>query len=482
MNIPATKVFKDTWDAINARNADGTRRYKLICQEGSSRSSKTWSDFLILYLIASSRQIITISVLRDTAIDCRDLVETEWKKWANDPMSRWKQLEKGEIDIHQYQKFIRKENLTQWFVENKTLHTWTHKQTGSVIRFTGLDDEDKVMGMTQNICWVNEPYRFPHEVYKQLSQRTSEFILLDWNPKKTHWVELEKLRDDTITLKSTYRDNPFCPDQSRKQIESYQPVKRCSLFVRKALADTELFTYDCITNPAGFPKWEVAELVRCRYNESVKTASEYHWSVFGLGEKSERPNRIFRFEKMALADYHALDLPRYTYCDWGVVDPWAVGEAKYQDGCLYIHELNYASENEIRASLTDTDRAHIDAREEGMVSWRFERMGVPYNQTIVCDPNRKMKILALRAAGWEYAVAAPKPPGSIIDGISLISGLKVYYTDTSKNIEFEQENYSRKVDTYGVVQEEPEDIDNHHMDGIRYIGAFLQAEGIIRGI
>lgn len=476
MNIPATKVFSDTWAAIQSK------QYKLIVQEGSSRSSKTWGDFLILYLIAVSRQMITITVLRDTAIDCRDIVETEWIKWATDPLSRWKELEDGKISIQQYQQYIRRENLLQYFVENKTKHTWTAKTTGSVIRFTGLDDEDKVMGMTQNICWINEPYRFPHEVYKQLSQRTSDFILLDWNPKKTHWVEQEKQRNNTITLKSTYKDNPFCPDESRKQIESYQPVRACSLFKRGAISDNELFTYDVIANPASFPAWEIAELVRCRYNEKVKTASDYHWSVFGLGEKAERPNRIFRWEKMDLADYYALQLQEYYYSDWGMVDPWAVGAGKYRDGCLYLHELNYDSENVIRERLTTTERAQIDGQEEGMVSWMFEKMNVPKTGTIVCDPNRRLKILALRQAGWEYAIAAPKPPGSIIDGISLLSGLRVYYTHTSENIEHEQENYSRKVNNYGEVLEEPEDIDNHHIDGSRYLATFLQNEGVIRGI
>jgi hypothetical protein len=38
------------------------------------------------------------------------------------------------------------------------------------------------------------------------------------------------------------------------------------------------------------------------------------------------------------------------------------------------------------------------------------------------------------------------------------------------------------VDRYGIVLEEPEDIDNHLMDPSRYIALFLQARGIIKRV
>jgi len=75
-----------------------------------------------------------------------------------------------------------------------------------------------------------------------------------------------------------------------------------------------------------------------------------------------------------------------------------------------------------------------------------------------------------------------KPPGSILDGIDLLDNLEVFYTDCSKNIEYEQENYSREVDKYGVVQDEPEDCDNHLMDPTRYIVLWLQKLGVIKKV
>ena len=92
-----------------------------------------------------------------------------------------------------------------------------------------------------------------------------------------------------------------------------------------------------------------------------------------------------------------------------------------------------------------------------------------------------MKIAILRRFGW-VALAANKPKGSIIDGIDLLLNLDVYYTSDSADIEYEQENYSRKVDNHGVVQEDPEDTDNHTLDAIRYGALYWQAKGLIKKI
>lgn len=479
INIPATKVFVDTWDAIVSR------RYKLICQEGSSRSSKTWSDFLVWFKYNYENANKVTTILRDTATDCRDIVETEFIKWMSDPCNRTAQFEDGVINVQELNKFLIIENLKNFFVRDKTKHTWTFKHNGSTIRFTGLDDEDKVMGMTQNVAQINEPYNFPHEVYKQLSQRTSDFIIVDWNPKKKHWVDQEKAREDSIVLRSTFRDNPFCPDKQKKQLLSYQPLSHCEVVERGLITERDALVYQIADNKLEFSLKQIEELSRCVLNESQFTASKYHWEVYGLGLHSEIPNRIFKWSPISISEFHDLRVPSYYYSDWGAVDPWAIGEVKYYDGALYVRELNYASENEIRAKLTPTELAQINGTgEEGIITWMFNRLGVDKESYVICDTNRPNKIIALRNGGWDYAggisredVGASK--SEVVDGIDLLNNLRVYYTSDSKNLEYEQENYSRKVDRYGIVLEEPEDRNNHCIDGIRYVALFLQAQGVI---
>jgi phage terminase large subunit len=152
-----------------------------------------------------------------------------------------------------------------------------------------------------------------------------------------------------------------------------------------------------------------------------------------------------------------------------------------QDGNLYVHELNYQSENEIRAKLNNTElhqvNSHEQAEEVGIVNMYFDKLNISKNSEIICDWNRPMKIASLRRLGYEYA--NPSPSKSIKDGIDLLDNLRVYVTSNSTNIIYEQENYSRKVDRYGVILEEPEDFNNHTIDAIRYVALYLQSKGII---
>ena len=145
----ATKVFQDTWEATQSGI------YKLIEQKGSSRSSKTWSDFQVIFLDLYENPMTTCTILRDTQKSCREIIEVDWVKWLSDPLSRKIELEEGLIDITQFDKLIKNESLLKYFLRNKTNHTWTFLHNKSFIRFTGLDDEDDAMGMTQDICWIN---------------------------------------------------------------------------------------------------------------------------------------------------------------------------------------------------------------------------------------------------------------------------------------------------------------------------------------
>lgn len=368
----------------------------------------------------------------------------------------------------------------RWLVGNKfnATKTFLRYASGSKIEAHGADDTVSIHGLTQDVAWLNEPYKISKDIFDQIDQRTTEFILIDWNPRLAHWIEDLERDPKTLIIHSTFLDNPFCPDAQRDKILSYQPVSASRLVLDKKLDPEAAANYDCIANPRGFTLVQVSELKRCQDNHYKRSASAYNWSVYGLGEKAEKPNRIYRWDEISTAEYHALAARKYYWSDWGTVDPWAFGEAKYYDGALYVHELNYASENVLRDRLSFTERAQVgDDPETGIVVWLLRKLGVPLDSEIICDSNRKMKILGLRAAGWDYAIGVSKK--EIVDGISLLSDLKIYYTQTSVNIKHEQENYSREVDRYGAILEKAEDFNNHHMDGIRYVASYLQDQGVI---
>ena len=455
--IRATVVFEKNWDAIHARNPDGSRKYRYIINEGSSRSSKTRSLIQVFYLYALQNTSKRLSVWRDTKKDCRDTV-------GHDVRSAFPDMP-----------------FSNTITFNKTEAVYTFP-TASVFEINGNDEPSKIHGYNGHAIWLNEPYKFSRESFDQLDMRAEDFVVIDWNPQQAHWIDDLKKDPRAHVIHSTFQDNPYCPPEQKTKILSYQPVKFASVVTDEILSEAEAKAYNLTENPAGLTEKQVKELARCKENERKGSASAYNWSVYGLGLKAEKPNRIFSWTEISDDEYNALDATRYYGVDWGTVDPWGIVEAKYYDGALYLRELNYRSENQIREDLTPTEIEQVEAMDEGLVRWMFERLGVPKNGVTVCDDNRPLKVRALREAGWDYAITATKGQGSVVDGIGLLEKLKVYYTTSSKNLAYEQENYERKVDRYGIVMEEPEDRDNHLIDPTRYIATFLQINGTIKTI
>ena len=459
--MQATVVFKKNWDAIHERNSDGSNKYRYIINKGSSRSSKTISIIQIADLYCRMHKSKRWTVWRNTKTDCKKTVLSDMIKYF-----KGNNLYKKGNDF------------------NKTESVFTYT-TDSVIEIHGTDDEETVHGLTQDVIHVNEPYQISRDTFDQLDMRTSDFVFIDYNPKKGHWVEDIAKDKRAIIIHSTFKDNPFCPPEQRNKILSYQPVEACELVKNGLIIESDLITYDFKENKLNFTEKQINEALRCIENENKNSASLFNWQVYGLGEKAEKPNRIFKFKEISDIEYQNIDLPVFYGCDWGKVDPWGIVEAKYKDGDLYLHEKNYLSENQWREKINASERNIInaydnddDVQNEGIVTWIFEKLNIPMDRPVICDNNRPVKIALLRRKGYEIHLAQ-KPKGSILDGIDLIENLNVYYTKSSTYLAYEQENYSRKTDKFGTILEEPEDKDNHLMDCIRYIVTHLQSEGIL---
>lgn len=459
MKHGVTPVFIANWVAINKRNPDGSRKYKYIINTGSSRSSKTYSliDCFDKYARENSNKRLT--AWRDTKTDCRKTV-------LNDTLKHHKKT-----DRYQNGYFFNKTESIFFYNNNST------------VEIHGTDDEETVHGLTQDAAWLNEPYKISKDTFDQIDQRTSDFIFIDWNPKKNHWIDILSKQDNAIVIHSTFEHNPFCPDEQRKKILSYKPLSYTKAVESKKIrSEHEAKKYDIEKNPLNLSEIEIDDLKLCLSNEEKRTAEKYKWEVYGLGIKGERPNRIFNFKEILYSEYLSIQKPVFYGTDWGVVDPMGIIEAKYYDGKLYLHELNYKSETQLKDELSPTEKSQIQKNiEEGFLMWFFQKLGIDNSRPVVCDNNRPMKIIALRKAGFERAIACKKYPGSIIDGIDMLNNLEVYYTHTSENIKYEQENYSREVDKRtGEVLEEPEDQNNHLMDPARYVVQFLFDMGIIK--
>jgi phage terminase large subunit len=317
---------------------------------------------------------------------------------------------------------------------------------GSFIKFIGLDKEDIGKGLRSDVMFVNEANKTKFDTFRELTSRAKR-VIIDFNPNKKFWFHTEVMdRSDCDYINLTFLDNEFLSEEEQNEILRYKQKG---------------------------------------YDATGQVINQYWanmWQVYGLGKIGQVEGRIYNWKTIDYIEYLNIEKQTYYGCDWGLVDPFAIVEVKYHDGNLYVHELNYKSENELRKNLTTTELHQINAnQDEGLVSWMFTKLNIPKDKIIVCDSNRPTKIIALRRSGWEYAVSVGGKT-RLIDRIGTMQGLNVYYTSTSKNIEFEQENYSYQKDRFGVTLENPEDGNDHLINAIEYIAQKLFEMNIIKNI
>ena len=317
---------------------------------------------------------------------------------------------------------------------------------GSFIKFIGLDKEDIGKGLRSDVMFVNEANKTKFDTFRELTSRAKR-VIIDFNPNKKFWFHTEVMdRPDCDYINLTFLDNEFLSEEERTEILRYKTKG---------------------------------------YDANGQVINQYWanmWQVYGLGKIGQVEGRIYNWKSIDYIDYLNIEKQTYYGCDWGLVDPWGIVEVKYHDGNLYVHELNYKSENELRRNLTTTESHQINAnQDEGLVSWMFTKLNIPKDKIIVCDSNRPTKIIALRRSGWEYAVSVGGK-SRLLDRIGTMQGLNIYYTSTSKNIEFEQENYSYQKDRFGVTLENPEDGNDHLINAIEYIAQKLFEMNIIKNI
>jgi phage terminase large subunit len=303
-------------------------------------------------------------------------------------------------------------------VFNKTESIYTFSN-GSTIEFMGGDEENRVHGFQGDIAHLNEPYKFGLEAFNQIDMRTSGYLIIDWNPKNKHWIDEVSKRDNAIVIHSTYKDNPFVPEEQKKKILSYDP-----------------------SNP---------------YNVEQGTADAYLHAVYALGLKAEKPNRIFKgWKTLADKDFYKIPFQTYYGLDFGLSAPTSLVAMKFDgDENYFFKEILYKPLNDIKGSLTD----------------EFESLGIEKHVQIICDSGNELnkeESRKLKNAGYNV-IQAKKGSGSISAGIETMQKSKIHYTTDSLNIENEYENYSWKV-WQGIQMDVPEENgDDHALDAMKYV-------------
>jgi len=167
------------------KKAYDSKQFRAIVNEGSSRSSKTFSEMQLAAYISQHPEIYggkEISVVSPSL--------PHLKKGAR----------KDFLDVAQDWQFFREDDF------NRTDNLYTFKK--GYIEFFGAEDAKKVRGPGRDILIVNEANLISFETYTQLAMRTRETIFLDYNPADEYsWVYNVADKPGNKKIHSTYKNN-----------------------------------------------------------------------------------------------------------------------------------------------------------------------------------------------------------------------------------------------------------------------------------
>jgi len=245
---------------------------------GGTRSGKTYA--ILQYLIVQGLQSPTdIVVVRKTVPSLKQTVIKDFKNIM---------VGLGIWDTEAYNISDR-------------LYTF---HNGSTINFLNTDDPEKLRGVKSNILFIDEVSQIDEESYFQLSIRCEGQIILAFNPTVSpyHWL---RQMEDCERFVTTYKDNPFLPEQMVKEIEGLQ-----------------------LKNPK-------------------------YWKIYGLGEYAANDKAIFNFQivdEMPVCELVAIGM------DFGYSNDENAMVAVHKKGdMLYLRELLYE-----KGMVTNDIIKHID--------------------------------------------------------------------------------------------------------------------------
>ena len=187
MNIKTTKVFEEIENNID--------NYRMISCRGGSRSGKTYNIciWIVVYCLRNTGKTITIVRKNYPSLKgsvMRDFIEVLDKFGKYNPN-----------DLHKQEMY--------------------YELNGNTIEFLNADDEQKLRGRRRDLLWINESNELHRDEYTQLAIRTTDKIILDYNPSDIDsWIYEEEEKDTCYWFKTTFLDNPLLSQEIIDEIKS----------------------------------------------------------------------------------------------------------------------------------------------------------------------------------------------------------------------------------------------------------------------
>ena len=282
---------------------------KIIVQQGGTRSGKTYNILLFLifeYCLKNTGKTITIS--RKTFPSVRATV------------------------MRDFIAILKQYNLYTEEHHNKS--SSEYNLNDNLVEFISVDQPQKIRGRKRDLLFINEANELDYEDWQQLIFRTTEKIILDYNPSdEYHWIYDRVLnRDDVEFYKTTYLDNPFLNQGIIKEIER------------------------------------------------LKETDEQYWQIYGLGEKGISKATIFNYIEVPHIPYDA-ELVSYGADAGYTNDPSALVSVYKKDHNIYIKEHLYRTmmttrdiSDVLKQEVVNRSPIYFDAAEPRLID-ELRRMG-----------------------------------------------------------------------------------------------------------
>lgn len=284
-------------------------------------------------------------------------------------------------------------------------------RSGWVIEFLGAIDEQNAKQGRRQYLFVNEANGISWPIFWQYAKRTRIRTYIDYNPSSPFWAH-DKLINTTKDSNDLH-------------------------------ADVQLIISDHRHNPF---------LSKADHDKTESIKDPELWKVYARGLTGNLSGLIYPdWKQIPFNDYPKDADNLFGGQDFGYTNDPSGGVKMVRLGNkVFIDELCY---------------------EPGIPPQRlyqiYKAVGFDDEQPVYCEHDgdmiRQLRMLEL------MAIPARKGPNSIKPGILKVKEYDIYYTDRSKNIDFERKRYMwiKNPDT-GKFLNVPTDADNHLMDAIRY--------------
>lgn len=318
--------------------------------------------------------------------------------------------------VRQFRDVINQWKLTKYVKIRETDFTISFPN-GSEIIFSGLDDEEKLLSLTDiSTVWVEEAFQVERNKVEQLNlrmrgQAANQQLILSWNPiSKQSWLydfTVENPPNNSIYIHSIYKDNPF------------------------------------------LSKEYVAAL------DELETRNPQKYLIFGLGQWGiDSEGLVYNNWRIEDFDYTQIKGAPMCGLDFGFI----------HDLSAFTASLLVEDEKRIYVFNEWGDRGKTNAELADIIT----ALGFS-KSVIIADSSEPKSIEEIKRLGIQKIRGAIKGPDSILHGIQKLQNYQIIVHPSCEGVIGELETYCWQKDKHtDMYINRPVDADNHYLDSLRY--------------